>query len=200
MNERSGAEDGRTMKTKTSLIERHAVLEEMLDEWSSALGPAGTAYRGHAYRVYNLARHLAGSNSRDAELAIASAYHDLGIWSDRTFDYLGPSIARADRYVSEHAPAVPLELVRQVIDNHHALRRIRVGLDPDLCEAFRRADLVDLTGGLYRAGLDRGFLRELVAVFPYAGFHGVLARVAWAWFLKHPLRPLPMLRLSGSAE
>jgi len=195
-----GAWAGRGPNANSRVIERHAVLEDMLDEWSPALGPARAAYAGHAYRVYNLARSVLGSSRGDDELAVASAYHDLGIWSDRTFDYLAPSIARAEGYLRTRASAAPAPLVRELIANHHALRRIRGGIAPDLAEAFRRADLVDVTGSLYRAGLDRGFLRELVAVFPYAGFHGVLARAAWSWFLKHPLNPLPMLRVSGSSK
>lgn len=178
----------------SSLIERHPVIEDVLDEWSAALGQARQGYGGHAYRVYNIARRLVGSARRDDELAVASAFHDLGIWSDGTFDYLEPSIARAQQYLERNPAGMPADLIAEVIVNHHRLRRIRVGIDVELAEAFRRADLVDVSRGFYRAGLDRGYLRELVSEFPYAGFHGRLFRTACSWFIRHPLRPLPMLR------
>lgn len=176
------------------MVDRHPIIEEALDAWEASLGPARVAYGGHAYRVYNFARHLLGSERRDDELAVASAFHDLGIWSDGTFDYLAPAIGRARDYLQQHAPGVPADLVADIIDNHHRLGRVRKGSEADVIEAFRRADLVDVSRGLLRADLDPGFLREAVAAFPYAGFHGVLVRTAFAWFLRHPLRPLPMVR------
>jgi hypothetical protein len=90
--------------------------------------------------------------------------------------------------------------VASVIRNHHVLRRIRSGSNVETVESFRLADRVDVSRGWLAAGLDRGFLREVVAAFPYAGFHGVLVATAWRWVLKHPLRPLPMLRLSRAAD
>lgn len=177
-------------------IGRHRVIEDVLDEWAPALGAARIAYGGHAYRVYNIARQLLGSTRQDDELAVTSAFHDLGIWSDRTFDYLAPSVERAHAYVRARMPAVSEALVETSIMNHHALRRVRSEGSGEVVEAFRQADLVDVTRGWFRAGLDRGFLAELVAEFPYAGFHGVLVRTALSWWARHPLRPLPVLRLS----
>jgi hypothetical protein len=181
-----------------TLVDRQPLIDEVLQAFAPALGTGGPAYRGHVYRVYNLARCLLGSARRDDELAVASAFHDLGIWSDGTFDYLGPSLLRANDYVRERRPGVSADLVAALIGNHHLLFRVRHGAEPETVEAFRRADLVDVSGAWYRAGLDRGFLRELGSVFPYLGFHGVLARAAGAWFVRHPLRPLPMVRFSAA--
>ena len=90
------------------------------------------------------------------------------------------------------------QLVAVLIGQHHRLRCIRSGLEPEIVEAFRRADLVDVCAGVWglerRAGLDPAFPAELAAAFPYAGFHGTLLRTALRWILRHPLRPLPMLR------
>jgi len=181
----------------SSVVDRHEVIDEVLDAWAPSLGDDRIAYRGHVYRVYNVARRLAGSARHDHVLAIASAFHDVGIWSDRTFDYLAPSTARAQDYLRSHETGVSLGLIADVICNHHVLRRIRAGADADVIEAFRQADLVDVSGGWFGAGLDRAFLREVVRAFPYAGFHGILVRTALSWFVKHPLRPIPVLRLSG---
>lgn len=180
------------------LMDRQPLIEEALEIWKPALGPAQDGYRGHVYRVFNFARRLVGSERHDGELALASAFHDIGIWSDATFDYLEPSIRRAADHVRAHQPGPPAGLIADLIRNHHLLRRVRAGRDASVIEAFRRADLIDVSRGLLRAGLPAGFLREVVATFPYAGFHGVLLREALAWCLRHPLRPLPMLRLRQS--
>lgn len=174
------------------LVTHDGRIEEVLEAWSVALGRARDAYRGHVYRVFNVARRLAGSAAHDEVLAAASAFHDLGIWSDRTWDYLDPSVARAREQLSARWPEVDEAAVVAAIANHHRLRRVR---DGGVVEAFRRADLVDVSRGLFSAGLDRGFHGELVRELPYCGFHRILLRTALAWFVRHPLRPLPMVRL-----
>lgn len=175
-------------------IQRHALIDDVLDEWAPRLGLARAGYGGHAQRIYNLARQLLGSERHDTELALASAFHDLGIWSDDTFDYTAPSIQRAREHIHERRLPLSEELVTELIAQHHRLRRVRSGLEPQLVEAFRRADLVDVVAGRWRAGLDPAFMRDLVVAFPYAGFHGTLLQSAVRWILQHPLRPLPMLR------
>ena len=127
-------------------------------------------------------------------LAVSSAFHDLGIWSDRTFDYLAPSVQRATAWAEKSAASVDLDLVVRTIENHHALRRYVAAPDADVVDAFRRGDLVDASRGWLRSGADPSFIRELVAQWPYAGFHGIIIRTALGWMLRHPLRPLPMLR------
>jgi hypothetical protein len=176
------------------LVERHGLIDEVLEAFAVSLGPAGGAYRGHVYRVFNLSLRLLGSERRSDELAVSSVFHDLGIWADRTFDYLEPSIARANDYLAAREHDFSAAVITAVIENHHLLRRVRGGADAALVEAFRRADLVDVSRAWYGAGLERAYLRELVSTFPYSGFHGVLLRAGWGWFVRHPLRPLPMLR------
>jgi hypothetical protein len=182
------------------LVAQHTIIDAVLDEWSPVLGAARPGYRGHTYRVYNLARRILGSESRDDELAVTSAFHDIGIWTDRTFDYIEPSVSRAVAYLEGRAPELSVVAIERMIRNHHQLLRVRSGPHVDAVEAFRRADLVDLTRGWVRSGVDRGFLEELVAAFPYAGFHGNLVRTALRWFAKHPLRPLPMVRLLPESQ
>ena len=176
-------------------IERHPLVEEVLGFWQEALGTERAAYRGHVYRVLNYARALVGSGKHDDALAVASAFHDLGIWSDRTFDYLLPSIQRGETFRRVRTPSLSADLLARMIDQHHRLRRVVEGPEPEVVEAFRRADLVDLSRGVLRAGLPRELISELAARFPYAGFHGFLARTGLRWAVRHPLRPLPMVRL-----
>lgn len=178
-------------------IEAHSVLDAALEPWSAELGAARVPYRNHAYRVFNFARALLGSANADETLAVTSAFHDLGIWSDRTFDYLGPSEARAREFLERRLPSAPVALIVAAIEHHHRLGRVRGAEGATVIDAFRRADLVDVSRGLYGAGLERSFRRDVLARFPYAGFHGVLVRTGLAWWARHPLRPVPVLRLRG---
>ena len=176
------------------ILTTHPLVEDALAPFASALGAARAAYTGHVYRVFNVARALEPSPSHGDALAAASAFHDLGIWSDRTFDYLEPSVDRARAYLEQRRPELRSDLVASLLREHHRLRAFREGMDASAVEAFRRADLVDVSRGLL-GGVDSAFFRELVRAFPYEGFHGVLVRTAAAWFVRHPLRPLPMIRL-----
>ena len=131
-------------------IERHPLVEEVLGFWQEALGTERAAYRGHVYRVLNYARALVGSGKHDDALAVASAFHDLGIWSDRTFDYLLPSIQRGETFRRVRTPSLSADLLARMIDQHHRLRRVVEGPEPEVVEAFRRADLVDVSRGVLR--------------------------------------------------
>ena len=83
------------------------------------------AYRGHTYRVFNIARRVLGRDDADDLLAVTSAFHDLGIWSDNTFDYLSPSVARARTWLERRSPSL--------------------GVDVDLCHAVGRGCTALLT-------------------------------------------------------
>ena len=75
------------------LLERLDPLDRVLETHASALGDDFNAYRNHTYRVVNLCTAL--SPCADASLekvALAAAFHDLGIWTNGTFDYIAPSI------------------------------------------------------------------------------------------------------------
>jgi hypothetical protein len=180
------------------IVERHPLIEDALDAWSESLGVDRARYVGHVYRVFNFARRIVGSTSLDDTFAAASAFHDLGIWSDRTFDYLPPSVRRARSWVLAKELDLSEDLVAEVIANHHVILPIRRGVDARAVEAFRLADRVDVSAGVLRGGLDRAFVREVVRAFPFVGFHGMLARTALGWFLSHPWSPLPMLRLRAN--
>jgi hypothetical protein len=175
------------------LVQTNAVIEGVLDTWRGAIGSDFDAYRGHVYRVFNFARALARDSANEDTLAVSAAFHDIGIWSDQTFDYLEPSATRAEQYLAEHTLAVDHATVKRMIVLHHKVSRCSV-VDGQLVEAFRRADLVDLSWGLLRFGLERGFVRDAQRTFRNAGFHRCLLREGFAWMVRHPLRPLPMMR------
>jgi putative acetyltransferase len=59
-----------------------------------ALGHDLPAYENHVVRVLRFVAALGGELSEP--LVVAAAFHDLGIWTARTFDYLEPSVELAE--------------------------------------------------------------------------------------------------------
>ena len=88
------------MNDQRYLVTNIPIVEEVLDHHSSTLGRDLIAYRNHVHRVVNLCLALThGSRDDFNKIAVASAFHDLGIWTDHTFDYLAPSISLAREYL-----------------------------------------------------------------------------------------------------
>ncbi len=84
--------------------------------------------------------------------------------------------------------------ISEMILNHHKLRPYRAAEGARLVESFRRADLVDLTGGPIRFGLEEAFVCEVKQALPARGFYRRLLWLLLGWAVKHPLRPLPMVK------
>jgi hypothetical protein len=176
------------------VIDHVPLLDELLEAHGTALGADRLGYRNHCYRVLNLCVALSPSAREQLEkVAIAAAFHDLAIWTDRTFDYLAPSRALAQRYLDASARAAWKPELEAMIMDHHKLRPSRARRDW-LVEPFRRADWIDVSYGLVRMGLPRTRLRELFAAFPDAGFHARLLRLSLRRLWTHPFRPFPMLK------
>lgn len=176
-----------------SLTTSVPVVDAVLEEHASALGADARGYRHHVYRVLHLCRALgAGGGETDDKVAIASVFHDLGIWTHHTFDYLAPSIELAEHFLDTSGRSAWRDEVRAMIAHHHQVTRYR---GPHaLAETFRRADWADVTLGAYARGLPRGRLRALYRHWPDAGFHRRLVTLTLSRARRHPLSPLPMLR------
>ena len=169
-------------------------VEEVLADHAPELGRDLTAYRNHVYRVLNLCLAMVGDSRVEVEkVAVAAVFHDLGIWTNYTFDYIAPSVALAREHLAARGMVdwIP-EIETMIVDHHkvtpsHAHPRL-------LVEAFRRADWIDVTRGLRRFGLPRTFIAAVAAEWPSAGFHRRLVQLTIDRFLKHPLTPLPMVK------
>jgi hypothetical protein len=184
------------LELRTTIPAVNAVLESHASE----LGRDHTAYRNHVYRVMNLCLAIAERGDRAvtqvvlAKIAVAAVFHDLGIWTNRTFDYIAPSAALARDYLSACEQADWIPEVEAMIVNHHKVTSTR----PDrasLVEPFRRADWIDVSRGLRTFGLPRSFIASVFREWPNVGFHWRLLELTADRFLKHPLNPLPMVRL-----
>ena len=78
------------------LLDEIPPLDELLAQHAAAMGCDAVPYRNHAYRVANLCIAFASRDSDTVhKIAIAAALHDMGIWTQGTFDYLDPSIELA---------------------------------------------------------------------------------------------------------
>ena len=166
--------------------------DTILDRWKSELGDDAQAYRNHVHRVIDFcsALHPVLIKGDREKIVIAACFHDLGIWTDRTWDYLEPSIALATSYLREQGLAQWTDEIALMIGMHHRIRRH----DDPLVEAFRRSDLADVSLGLVRFGLPRALVRDVRARHANAGFHKRLVQLTCGWWLRHPLQPLPMLK------
>jgi hypothetical protein len=170
-------------------------LDRILERYSSALGDDFETYRNHAYRVANLCAAALGGSPRQLEqIAIASAFHDLGIWTERTFDYLEPSAALAREYLLQEDRESWIPEITAAILQHHKVSRYRGGEGP-LVDVFRRADWGDVSLGLIGHRISRDQAAAVVERWPRLGFHRMLLRLTWRRFLTHPWSPLPMLKL-----
>ena len=121
------------------------------------------AYKAHVYRVVNLARALTpDSPDRDDKLQIAAAFHDLVAF--KTLDYLVPSIEAQDAWLRQTGREAWADELALIVANHHKMTPYK-GPSAELAEAFRRADLVDVSQGLIRAGLPKAYVKEVRSAF-----------------------------------
>lgn len=170
---------------------------QMLAPYADVLGRDQVAYTNHVTRMLGVCDLLTASQpgerpSQQLEYVAAAVFHDLGIWTAGTFDYLEPSEALAADWLSGIGQQHLTSLVVTMIDQHHKLRS--AGASDSPIEIFRRADLVDVSLGAIRFGIP---FREYVALlrrFPDSGFHRRLIQLAAERTATHPLSPMPMLR------
>ena len=176
-----------------SLLTSHSTVEEVLDDHASELGHDRIAYRNHVYRVMNLCLAIVGDSVEIEKIAVAAVFHDLGIWTNKTFDYIAPSVAIAREHLAARGMADWIPEIEAMIEDHHEITSSRP--DPHwLVESFRRADWIDVTRGFRRFDLPRTFVAAVIAAWPNAGFHRRLVELTLGQWRKHPLNPLPMVK------
>lgn len=169
-------------------------VEAILGEWQAVIGGDYVGYRNHVYRMLHFcfALHPCSTEER-TKLIIAGCFHDLGIWSHHTFDYLDPSMALAREYLQQHGLEHWRPEIDLMIEQHHKLRPYADARYP-LVERFRQGDLVDFSLGFITCGVKRDYIRQVQQRFPNAGFHRRLVQLTVGWFPGHPTNPLPVLK------
>ena len=177
------------------LLTEIPTLDELLQAHRVELGDDFTAYRNHTYRVVNFCVALFPAEFAQLEkISIAAAFHDLGIWTDRTFDYLQPSARLACAHLRRIGRDDWTSEMTEMILQHHKLSPYRSRRQWSV-EPLRRSDLLDVSLGLITFGLRRNVVKEIYATWPTAGFHKRLVQLGLARLRTHPWNPLPMVRL-----
>lgn len=174
------------------MITQHPIIDSILGRYSVQLSGSFESYRNHVYRVYNLAIKSEFAEKDLQILAVAAAFHDLGIWTASTFDYISPSVALAKQFAEDEGIDVDtLESIITIITEHHKIRPEKTYY---LAEIFRQADLIDLSIGAFRFGRSRTFITEIRKTFPNKGFHVFLTKLFFKNLVNHPFKPLPMYK------
>lgn len=169
-------------------------IDSILAPWQNTIGDDYQGYRNHVVRMATFCLMLKPCTAEEQrKIEIAACFHDIGIWTEQTLDYLPPSVPPAMQYLEDHGLAAWSDEIRDMILDHHKLTKVEHGVTP-LVERFRKGDLVDFSLGLVRNGLDKRAVAEVKAKFPNAGFHPMLVRRAAKWIIKNPLNPLPMMK------
>jgi len=177
-----------------NVVPKSALIDELFAPYRQMLGIDYDGYRNHCLRVFNFCCALAGEGADADKIAVAAFFHDIGIWSDNTFDYIRPSQLLARRYLEHTKREAWGDEIEAMIGEHHKVSKYK--LNPSwLVETFRKADWIDLSGGLLRCHLPDDFVTNVILAFPNAGFHKKLVALIVERFKTHPFSPLPMIKL-----
>jgi hypothetical protein len=164
---------------------------KILTKYKNELGEDYHPYLNHVKRVYEYACMLRLERSSDL-LLTAAIFHDLDIWVHHTMDYLKGSASLATEYVAKKEPDLDPALLSEIITKHHKLTPVK---DNPVVEAFRKADLIDLSAGWIRFNIPKSIIVDTERRYPRLGFTKTVLSKTFGWSLKHPLRPFPMVKL-----
>ncbi|WP_316674766.1 HD domain-containing protein [uncultured Tolumonas sp.] len=172
-------------------------IDDVLLPYKDIIGLDYQAYRFHCFRVFLFSLTLL-NNSQDAKniekLAIASAFHDLGMWTDNTFDYIKPSIALSTKYLISSGKTEWVEEIASMIENHHKVTSYNETCT-NLVNIFRKADWIDVSLGFIKFNITTKFVQSVKNKYPNSGFHKRLIAISLKHFVKNPFDPLPMFKL-----
>lgn len=176
------------------IIKEYPLIDEILSEYQGSLQADFERYKNHVYRVFNFAVYLAKEEKENLDkLAITLAFHDLGIWTHRTFDYLDPSIEMATKYLIKINKSAWISEISLMIDMHHKVTPYK-GDFSNSVELIRMADLVDVSLGAYKFNIPDEFVKAVKSEFSNSGFHSKLFQLGLGNFFKSPFNPLPMFK------
>jgi hypothetical protein len=169
------------------------LIESLLQRYREVLGSDRERYRNHVFRVFYNCIQLDDEDAYASRYAIAAVFHDIGIWTDHTFDYLDPSIRQVKEYLREAGRAELTDEISLMIAWHHKISPYK-GRHERLVETFRKADWMDVSLGALTFGADRKSMKKNRERFPNRGFHWFLVKQTVKNFFRHPLNPVPVFR------
>ncbi|MEJ0102450.1 MAG: HD domain-containing protein [Bacteroidota bacterium] len=169
------------------------VIEDLLQTFKQDIGIDYDKYKNHVYRVFLNCLIIDSDRNNEEKYATAAVFHDIGIWTNHTIDYLNPSIEQARVYLSGTANEEWIEEITLMIYWHHKTGKYKGGFERTV-ECFRKADWIDVSLGLLTYGFNRREIKANRKKLPNKGFHFFLVKKIVKNFFRHPVNPLPMFR------
>lgn len=171
----------------------HKIIEDLMQKFKPAMGADYEKYKNHVYRVFSNCLLIDSDKINEEKYAIATVFHDIGIWTDHTIDYLNPSVERAKIYLTETGKQDWINEITLMIYWHHKVSKYK-GEHEKIAETFRKADWIDVSLGLLSFGFDKKKIKAARRRLPNRGFHWFLVKQIIKNLFKHPLNPLPMFK------
>ena len=176
------------------VIKHIDLVEEIIGNHESVMGDQMQPYKNHVYRVLNFCLMFHDPSPEESDkLAIAAAFHDLGMWPGDEIDYLAPSNKLAEEYLQRTGRDEWIEEISMMISYHHRFRKCPDSFPP-LVEVLRKGDWVDASMGVRRFGLPKSEVGRVQNEIENLGFHKNLVRIAKKEFPHRPFNPLPMMK------
>ncbi len=169
-----------------------------LAELRSLSGEVAGPMERHGLRVYEIAGEMARRRGLDVDrevLLCAAWLHDAGLYAGASTrsTYVVDGRHLLERVVATFDwPSERLRLAGDTIERHHELRSQWHRAHE--IELMRRADLVDISAGAVRFGLDRGWLHDLAERIPRRGMAGHIAKLVGGALRTKPLTMLEIFR------
>lgn len=182
---------------KANKANQLSLLDTILADYKAVIGKDFDGYRNHCCRVYQFCQALSDTPLGDEaqqKLQIALAFHDLGLFTDNTVDYLPPSMQLASEYLQKNHQMQWHDEILLMIEQHHKLTSIDTTVYP-LVELLRKADLVDFSLGVAHQGVDKALIKQVKKSYPNKGFHKMVITRQLAWLKQHPDNPFPIFKL-----
>jgi hypothetical protein len=136
--------------------------------------------------------HRCADDEREKVL-IAAVFHDIGLWSAHTLDYLESSSEETRRFLKISKRTAWANEIVAMIEWRHKILPVTQAVSPRV-EVFRRADTINLRFGIRRFGLRWRDVQAARRKFPDAGFHAFLAKKGLRWIVTSPGRAIPIFR------
>ena len=169
------------------------VINDLLQPFSTVIGEDLEKYRNHVLRVFQNCLLLDSNKDNHSKYAIAAVYHDIGIWTNQTIDYLVPSIEQAKIFLTQTGNEEWIEEICLMIYWHHKFSRYE-GRYVETVENFRKADWIDVSLALRTFKFDKKKINENRSRFPNSGFHLFLIKETVKNLFRNPLNPLPIFK------
>ena len=76
------------------------LIDELLGRFRQEIGADLEKYANHVHRVFETCVMRDTDPANRHKYAIAAVFHDIGIWTAHTIDYLPPSMEQAEHYLN----------------------------------------------------------------------------------------------------